>query len=159
MDGRRSQLSFLGKQSSRFVNQPFRLHVGPLHSMHLSQKKMTSSHFLRSLRLQLRRNCCSLHEAAAAANPSRFKRIRCLMATVDEEGRLWADFALKYTRRTDVRGCTRSRSRRRRRRDGAAAAAVSLMQGAVDQANLSSSSRSRGRTSMGPPSREFDFLA
>ena len=121
MSGRRSQFSFLGKQSSRFVNQPFRLHVGPLHSMHLSQKKMTSSHFLPSLRLQLRRNCCSLHEAAAAANPSRFKRIRCLMATVDEEGRLWADFALKYTRPADALDPGAG--------GGDATAAVSLMQG------------------------------
>ena len=111
--GRMSQISFLGKQSRRFVNQQeksVRSVCMSVHPLHAFQKKMTSSHFLQ------RSCCCSL--LAAAANRWRFKRIRCLMATVDEEGRLWADFALKYTRRTDVRGCTRSRSRRRRRDGG-----------------------------------------
>ena len=43
------------------------------------------------------------------------------MATVDEEGRLWADFALKYTRPADALDPGAG--------GGDATAAVSLMQG------------------------------
>ena len=69
-------------------------------------------------------------------------RRRRLWLGLEGEGVRWADFALKYTRRTDGRARADALDPGAGG-DATAAAAVSLMQGAVDQANLSSSSRSR----------------